>query len=87
MLFLRRISDIRFSQATKRISNVLQNLYGDTAVYHLMPYKTMRDNVPEDDSNERPDELCESGAWKEMIEKCAGAAMISSMITNVKVGA
>ena len=87
MLFLHRISDIRFSQTAKRISNVLQNLCGDAAMNHLMLCTTMWDRVPEDEGNNRLDELCESGAWKEMMEKGAGTAMISSMSSNAKAQA
>jgi len=87
VLFLHRINDNRFSHTAQRISIMLKNLCGDTAMSHLMLCTTMWDTVPDEEGYERFDELCETGAWKEMISKGAGTAMISSMNSNAKAEA
>jgi len=66
---------------------MLKNLCGDAAMNHLMLCTTMWDRVPEDEGYERFDELCETGAWKEMISKGAGTAMISSMSPHARAEA
>ena len=84
MLILHRISDNKFSQTADRVSTVLKNLCGNTAMNHLMLCTTMWDRVPEDEGFDRFDELCDTGAWKEMIKKGAGTAMISNVGPNAK---
>jgi len=87
VLFLHRINDNRFSQTADRVSIMLKNLCGDAAMSHLMLCTTMWDRVPEEEGYEHFDELCETGAWKEMISKGAGTAIISSMNSNAKAEA
>jgi len=84
VLFLHRISDNKFSQTADRVSTMLKNLCGDSAMTHLTLCTTMWDRVPEDEGHERFDELCETGAWKEMIEMGAGNGMISNISPNAK---
>jgi len=87
VLFLHRINDNRFSQTADRVSTMLKNLCGDTAMHHLMLCTTMWDTVPEEEGYERFNELRETGAWKEMISKGARTAKISSMKSNAKAEA
>ena len=54
---------------------------------HVMICTTMWDMVFEEDGLNRSDELCRTGAWKEMIEAGAGAAAISSKSSNAKAEA
>jgi len=66
---------------------MLKNLCGDATMNHLMLCTTMWDRVPEEEGYGLFDELCESEAWKEMISKGAGIAMISSMNSNARAEA
>ena len=84
VLFLHRISDNKFSQTADRISTMLKNLCGDSAMTHLMLCTTMWDRVPQDEGHERFDELCDTGAWKEMISKEASTSMISNIGPTAK---
>ena len=45
---------------------------------------TMWDRVPEDEGNDRFDELCETGAWKEMITMGASTGMISNVSVDAR---
>jgi len=45
---------------------------------------TMWDRVPEDEGNDRFDELCDTGAWKEMITMGASTGMISNVNVDAK---
>ena len=47
----------------------------------------MWDKVSEDEGFDRLEELCETGAWKEIISMGASTAMISSISTNAKAEA
>ena len=55
---------------------MLNNLCGDAAMNHLMLCTTMWDLVSEEDGNNRFEELCETGAWKEMIARGAHTAVV-----------
>jgi len=87
VLFLHRINDNRFSQPAQRISNMLKRLCGHNAMNQLTLCTTMWDTVPEEEGNNHYDELCRTGAWKEMISKGAGAAKISNISSDAKVKA
>ena len=84
VLFLHRISDNKFNQTANRISNMLKHLCGDDAMNHLTLCTTMWDKVDEDEGYERLEELCETGAWMEMISSGAGTARISNINPNAK---
>ena len=87
MLFLHRISDNKFSQTANRVSNMLKNLCGNAAMNQLMLCTTMWDRVPEEEGYKRFDELCETGAWKEMILGGASMATFSNAGSNAKADA
>jgi len=87
VLFLHRISDNRFSHTAQRISTVLNSLCGNAAMKNLMLCATMWDRVPEDEGNNRFDELCQIGVWKDMIANGAGTAVISNKGSDAKTKA
>jgi len=66
---------------------MLKSLCGDGAMNQLMLCTTMWDRVPEDEGYKRFDELCETGAWKQMILGGASTATISNMCPNAKAEA
>ena len=84
VLFLHRISDNKFSQTADRISNMLKSLCGDDAMSHLMLCTTMWDRVSEDVGHDRFDELCDTGAWEDMISKGASTGMICNVDPNAQ---
>ena len=84
---MHRISDNKFSQTADRVSTMLKNLCGDSAMKHLILCTTMWDRLPEEEGHERFDQLCETGAWKEMISTGARTAMISNMKSNTNAEA
>ena len=84
MLILHRINDAPLSQTAHRVNNMLKCLCGNTAMNNVMIGFTMWDRVSEDEGNERFDQLCETGAWKEMIRNGAGTAIISNVGSNAK---
>jgi len=87
VLFLHRISDNKFSQTADRVSTMLKNLCGEGAMNQVMLCTTMWDMVSWDDGYARFAQLCEIGAWKEMIESGASTAMISNIKANAKAEA
>jgi len=87
VLFLHRINDNKFSQTANRVSNMLKSLCGDGAMNQLMLCTTMWDRVPEAEGVNRFDELCETGAWKQMILGGASTATISNTGSNAKAEA
>ena len=84
MLILHRITDIAFSHTAYRIANMLKNLCGNAAMNNLIICTTMWDRVSEDEGHDIFDELCRTDAWREMISKGAGTAMISNVASNAK---
>jgi len=87
VLFLHRISDNRFSHNAQRISTTVKNLCGDNAMNQLMLCTTMWDTVPEAVRCKRFDDLCETGAWKDMIAEGASLAAFSNAGSNAKAEA
>jgi len=87
VLILHHISDIALSQTAHRIAKMLGSLCGDNAMNQLMLCTTMWDTVPDDEGYDRFDELCKTDAWKEMISKGAGTAMISNVSPNANLEA
>jgi len=66
---------------------MLKNLCGDAAMDRLMLCTTMWDRVPEAEGYKRFNELCETGAWKEMILGGASTATLSNTSFNAKAEA
>ena len=87
VLFLHRITGNKFSPTARRVSKMMRNLCGDVAMSRLMLCATMRDKVTEGEGDDRLEELCKTGAWKEMISNGASSAMISNIGTNAKAKA
>jgi len=79
VLFLHRITDNKFTQTARRISDMLKSLCGAAAMNHLMLCTTMWDKVSQEEGDERLDELCDTGAWKDMIANGASIGLISSV--------
>jgi len=87
VLILHRVTDIALSQTSHRIAKMLGSLCGDNAMKQLMLCTTMWDTIREDEGYDRFDELCKTDAWKEMISKGAGTAIISTVSPNANVEA
>jgi len=84
VLILHRINDAPLSQTARRVNDMLKCLCGNTTMNNVMICTTMWDIVSEDEGNERFDELCETGPWKEMIRNGAGTAIISNVGSSAK---